>query len=82
MAKFRDRVADSENERALLKVKRIITESSSPITHSELVRKTQWVKSRKEREELLATLLDMGDVYIETLRTGGRPTKYYRLKRD
>lgn len=82
VAKFRDRVADSENERALLKVKRIITESSSPITHSELVRKTQWVKSRKEREELLATLLDMGDVYIETLRTGGRPTKYYRLKRD
>lgn len=52
--------------------KRVLRILNEPLTKSQLTRRTQWLKKR-ERDEILATLMDSEQVAVETRDTGGRP---------
>lgn len=66
---------DSEKKRVMEIIRR-----SQTITASELTRKTQWIKNRKARSEILDELIDCGFVKKEILPpgvVGGRPTETF-----
>lgn len=74
---FDDQVSDNETEATHKKVLQIVKRAGS-ITGSDLARATQWLKKR-EREEVMQTLLDAGQIAVRLQRVGqrGAPTKIY-----
>ncbi|MFP1645964.1 PriCT-2 domain-containing protein [Pontitalea aquivivens] len=72
-------VADTETEAHLKRLKEIIRASGAKgITKSEITRASQWLKSR-DRDEILLTLIESGDITTGMLDTGGRRAMVYRL---
>jgi hypothetical protein len=74
---FDDQVSDNETEATHKKVLQIVKRAGS-ITGSDLARATQFLKKR-EREEVMQTLVDAGQIAVRLQRTGqrGAPTKIY-----
>jgi hypothetical protein len=67
-----EHVADNEHEAAVKRVMSII-KAANGITKNELVRKTQFLK-RRDRDEIIASLVEAESVRIENHNTvGGRP---------
>lgn len=64
-----DHVSDNEQES---RNKRILRMLDTPMTRSQLTRKTQWLKQR-ERQEILIDLIEAGLVESIETDTGGRP---------
>lgn len=75
-AEAEDRIADSASEAATLRVRRLIREAGPlGLTLSDLTRRTQWLR-RSERKDVLASLVEAGDVTMATEPSGplgGRP---------
>ena len=72
-------VADTETEAHLKRLKEIIRGSGAKgITKSEITRASQWLKSR-DRDEILLTLIESGDITTGMRDTGGRRAMVYRL---
>ena len=72
-------VADTETEAHLKRLKEIIRGSGTKgITKSEITRASQWLKSR-DRDEILLTLIESGDITTGMRDTGGRRAMVYRL---
>lgn len=72
-------VADTETEAHLKRLKEIIRASGAKgITKSEITRASQWLKSR-DRDEILLTLIESGDITTGMRDTGGRRAMVYRL---
>lgn len=74
---FEDQVSDNETEATHKKVLQIIKRGRE-VTGSELAKATQFLKKR-EREEIVQTLLDAGQISVRTQRVGtrGAATKIY-----
>lgn len=68
-----DYVAENDNEARVKKVLRMVPEDG--ITKYELTRKTQFLRDRRERNEILAGLVEAGMILIEAKETGGRPVE-------
>lgn len=64
-----DRVSDNEQEARTKRVLRLL--DSGHLSKSELTRKTQWLRKR-ERDEILQTLIEAELVQWDTKPTGGR----------
>ena len=74
-------VADTEIEAHLKRIREIIRAAGSEgITKSELTRASQWLKAR-DRDEILVTLIETGDIRTAMRDTGGRKAMVYRLSR-
>ena len=74
-------VADTETEAHLKRLKEIIrTAGAKGITKSEITRASQWLKSR-DRNEILETLIESGDITTAMRETGGRKAMVYRIIR-
>ena len=72
-------VADTETEAHLKRLKEIIRASGAKgITKSEITRASQWLKSR-DRDEILLTLIESGDITTGMRETGGRRAMVYRI---
>ena len=72
-------VADTETEAHLKRLKEIIRAAGARgITKSEITRASQWLKAR-DRDEILLTLIESGDVTTGMRDTGGRRAMVYRL---
>ena len=72
-------VADTETEAHLKRLKEIIRASGAKgISKSEITRSSQWLKSR-DRDEILLTLIESGDITTGMRDTGGRRAMVYRL---
>ena len=75
-AEAEDRIADSASEAATLRVRRIVREAGPlGLTLADLTRRTQWLR-RSERKDVLASLVEAGDVTMATEvsgSSGGRP---------
>ena len=72
-------VADTETEAYLKRLKEIIRASGAKgISKSEITRSSQWLKSR-DRDEILLTLIESGDITTGMRDTGGRRAMVYRL---
>ena len=72
-------VADTETEAHLKRLKEIIRASGAKgIAKSEITRASQWLKSR-DRDEILLTLIESGDITTGMRDTGGRRAMVYRL---
>ena len=72
-------VADTETEAHLKRLKEVIRAAgSSGITKSEVTRASQWLKSR-DRNEILETLIESGDITTGMRDTGGRRAMVYRI---
>lgn len=74
---FEDQVSDNETEATHKRVLQIIKRGRE-VTGSELAKATQFLKKR-EREEIVQTLLDAGQISVRTQRVGtrGAATKIY-----
>jgi len=74
---FDDQVSDNETEATHKKVLQIVKRAGL-ITGSDLARATQFLKKR-EREEVMQTLVDAGQIAVRLQRVGqrGAPTKIY-----
>lgn len=73
------RVADSDYEGKVKKVKRCLVQAGTKgLSQRELTRKLQWLSSR-ERDDLLKTLSDSGEVVLSVSTTKGRPTTVFRF---
>ena len=74
-------VADTETEAHLKRLKEIIRAAGAKgITKSEITRASQWLKSR-DRNEILETLIESGDITTAMRETGGRKAMVYRIIR-
>lgn len=74
-------VADTETEAHLKRIREIIRAAGSEgITKSEVTRASQWLKAR-DRDEILVTLIETGDIRTAMRDTGGRKAMVYRLSR-
>lgn len=74
-----DNISDNQQEAMLKKVFAIIKkEGAKGITKSTLTTKTQGLK-RVERNELIETLLDMGQIVTFDMQAKKRPVKGYRV---
>jgi hypothetical protein len=72
-------VADTETEAHLKRLKEIIRAAGAKgITKSEITRSSQWLKAR-DRDEILLTLIESGDITTGMRDTGGRRAMVYRL---
>ena len=72
-------VADTETEAHLKRLKEIIRGSGAKgITKSEITRASQWLKSR-DRDEILLTLIESGDITTGMREAGGRRAMVYRI---
>jgi hypothetical protein len=72
-------VADTETEAHLKRLKEVIRAAgSSGINKSEVTRASQWLKSR-DRNEILETLIESGDITTGMRDTGGRRAMVYRI---
>ena len=81
MAAVERHVADTETEAHLKRLKEIIRSAESKgITKSEVTRASQWLKSR-DRNEILETLIESGDITTGMRDTGGRRAMVYRIVR-
>ncbi|ALI54009.1 PriCT-2 domain-containing protein [Celeribacter marinus] len=81
MAAVERHVADTEVEAHLKRLKEIIRNAGAKgITKSEITRASQWLKSR-DRNEILETLIESGDVTTGMRETGGRRAMVYRIVR-
>ncbi|WP_436716632.1 primase C-terminal domain-containing protein [Roseiconus lacunae] len=67
------RVCENQQEE---RTKRVLRMLKAPMTATQISRKTQWLKKR-EREEVLDTLLESGQVVFWEKRTKGRPIRTY-----
>ena len=74
-------VADTEIEAHLKRLKEIIRAAGAKgITKSDVTRASQWLKSR-DRDEILETLIESGDITTGMRETGGRRAMVYRIIR-
>jgi hypothetical protein len=74
-------VADTETEAHLKRIREIIRAADSDgITKSEITRVSQWLKAR-DRDEILLTLIESGDITTAMRDTGGRKAMVYRLSK-
>ena len=74
-------VADTETEAHLKRLKEIIRAAGAKgIIKSEITRASQWLKSR-DRNEILETLIESGDITTCMRDTGGRRAMVYRVVR-
>jgi metal-dependent hydrolase (beta-lactamase superfamily II) len=74
-------VADTETEAHLKRLKEIIRAAGAKgIMKSEITRASQWLKSR-DRNEILETLIESGDITTAMRETGGRKAMVYRIIR-
>lgn len=74
-------VADTEVEAHLKRLKEIIRHAGSKgITKSEITRASQWLKSR-DRNEILETLIESGDVTTGMRGSPTRQAMVYRMAR-
>ena len=74
-------VADTETEAHLKRLKEIIRAAGAKgITKSDVTRASQWLKSR-DRDEILETLIESGDITTGMRETGGRRAMVYRIIR-
>lgn len=81
MAAVERHVADTEVEAHLKRLKEIIRNAGAKgITKSEITRASQWLKSR-DRNEILETLIESGDITTGMRETGGRRAMVYRIVR-
>lgn len=72
-------VADTETEAHLKRLKEIIRAAGAKgITKSEVTRASQWLKAR-DRDEILLTLIESGDITTGMRETGGRRAMVYRI---
>lgn len=72
-------VADTETEAHLKRLREIIrVAGSSGLTKSELTRASQWLKAR-DRDDILNTLIESGDIKPAMRETGGRRAMIYRV---
>lgn len=72
-------VADTEIEAHLKRLKEIIRAAGAKgITKSEVTRASQWLKAR-DRDEILGTLIESGDITTGMRDTGGRKAMVYRI---
>lgn len=72
-------VADTETEAHLKRVREIIrTAGDAGITKSDITRASQWLKSR-DRDDILLTLIESGDITTGMRETRGRPGMVYRI---
>jgi hypothetical protein len=79
MAAVERHVADTETEAHLKRLKEIIRAAGfKGITKSEITRASQWLKSR-DRNEILETLIESGDITTGMRDTGGRRAMVYRI---
>jgi hypothetical protein len=79
MAAVERHVADTETEAHLKRLKEIIRAAGfKGITKSEVTRASQWLKSR-DRNEILETLIESGDITTGMRDTGGRRAMVYRI---
>ena len=67
-----DWVAENPYEADSKRLLRLIRDLS-PITARNLSRRTRWLRA-KDRDQILAGLIDAGLVVKEVLKTGGRPS--------
>jgi hypothetical protein len=70
-------IANNEVERTFLRVAEVIRNSKSWITKSEIGAQTRGIKPR-ERNEILAELVDQSKVEVKQEKTGARPSVMYR----
>lgn len=81
MAEVERHVADTETEAHLKRLKEIVRNAGAKgITKSEITRASQWLKSR-DRNEILETLIESGDITTAMRDTGGRRAMVYRILR-
>jgi len=79
MAAVERHVADTETEAHLKRLKEIIRAAGfKGIIKSEVTRASQWLKSR-DRNEILETLIESGDITTGMRDTGGRRAMVYRI---
>lgn len=72
-------VADTETEAQLKRLREIIRAAGSGgLTKSELTRASQWLKAR-DRDDILHTLIESGDIKPAMRETGGRRAMIYRV---
>ncbi|WP_420567737.1 PriCT-2 domain-containing protein [Thalassovita sp.] len=72
-------VADTETEAHVKRLKEIIRAAGAKgITKSEITRASQWLKAR-DRDEILLTLIESGDITTGMRETGGRRAMVYRI---
>lgn len=72
LSKVADHVSENETEQ---KFKKVLRKIDGKITMSELTRRTQWLQKR-ERNEILETLVQANLIIIEFAESGGRPIRY------
>lgn len=74
-------VADTETEAHLKRLREIIRKAGTAgITKSELTRATQWLRAR-DRDDILLTLVESGDIVTVEQETGGRKAMRFRAMR-
>ncbi len=74
-------VADTETEAHLKRIREIIRAAGSEgVSKSEITRASQWLKAR-DRDDILATLTESGDIMPVMRNTAGRKAMVFRLVR-
>ncbi|MCR8724149.1 PriCT-2 domain-containing protein [Frigidibacter sp. ROC022] len=74
-------VADTETEAHLKRLREIIRKAGSAgLTKSELTRASQWLRAR-DRDDILLTLVESGDIVTFEQETGGRKAMRFRALR-
>ena len=74
-------VADTETEAHLKRLREIIRKAGSTgVTKSELTRASQWLRAR-DRDDILLTLVESGDIVTVEQETGGRKAMRFRALR-
>ena len=74
-------VADTETEAHLKRLREIIRKAGSAgLTKSELTRASQWLRAR-DRDDILLTLVESGDIATVEQETGGRKAMRFRALR-
>lgn len=74
-------VADTETEAHLKRVREIIRKAGAAgVTKSELTRASQWLRAR-DRDDILLTLVESGDIATVEQETGGRKAMRFRAMR-
>lgn len=74
-------VADTETEANVKRLREIIRRAGAEgIAKSEITRASQWIRAR-DRDEILLTLIESGDVTTVQRQTGGRKVMVFRALR-
>lgn len=74
-------VADTETEAHLKRLREIIRKAGATgVTKSELTRASQWLRAR-DRDDILLTLVESGDIATVEQETGGRKAMRFRAMR-